>query len=100
VSPKEVQFQPQFEAPPIEPAQEPQQEADDPRDMTVFKPFLRSVGGEDRAWGDTVSLTEMLNELRAEVGEPSVRHADVLRSVRKAMGKLGETHRRNFASIS
>src|SRR5262245_25078945 len=51
-------------------------------------------------WGDTVWLRPLLNELRAAAGEPPMRHADVLRSVRKAMEKLGKDGERNFASSS
>jgi hypothetical protein len=93
---QEEQAPPQCEARPTEPAQEPQQEIDNPRDMTVFKPFLRPVGGEDRAWGDTVWLTQLLNEERAKVGESPARHDNVLRATRAAREKLGISAALNF----
>jgi hypothetical protein len=54
------------------------------------------VAGEEQPWGDTVWLTEMLNELRAEAGEPLAQHKNVLQAVRKEMEKLGEIGRLNF----
>jgi hypothetical protein len=62
----------------------------------VFKPFLRPVAGEDRAWGDTVWLTELLNELRKEAGEKPARRDNVLQSTRKVMKKLGDIGLLNF----
>jgi hypothetical protein len=38
----------------------------------------------------------MLNELRAQIGEPRVQHKNVLQAVRKVMEKLGECGRLNF----
>jgi hypothetical protein len=58
------------------------------------------VGGEDRAWGDTVWLTQLLNEEGVKIGEPPVRRDNVLQATRTAMKKLGETHRLNFQEIS
>jgi hypothetical protein len=72
----------------------------DGRGRFRYQPFLRPVGGEDRAWGDTVWLTQLLNEEGVKIGEPPVRRDNVLQATRTAMKKLGETHRLNFQEIS
>ncbi len=68
--------------------------------MTVFQPFLRPVGAEDRARGDTVWLKQLLNEERAKVGEPPALHDNVLRATRTAREKLGEIGLLNFEETS
>ncbi len=73
--------------------------SDEPRDVVLFQPFLRPVGGEDRAWGDTVWLTQLLNEERAKAGEPPAPHKNVMRGARTAMEKLGESVRLNFEPV-
>jgi hypothetical protein len=69
--------------------------------MTVFKPFLRQVEGQDTPWGDTMWFTQLTNELRAAAGYPLTRHNDVMRAVRGAMDKLGpQINARNFAHVT
>jgi hypothetical protein len=59
-------------------------------------PVRRPPRHPERAWGDTVWLTQLLNEERATAGEPPARHKNVLQATRTAMGKLGEIGRLNF----
>jgi len=88
----------------VEPSIQPEQAepatetnaGDEPRHMTLFKPFLRPMNGEDKGWGNTVWMTQLLNEERAKAGEPQARHDNVLRGARTAMEKLGETALLNF----
>jgi hypothetical protein len=68
-------------------------ESDDPRDMTLFKSFLRPVGGENKAWSNSLRaaqesgrphkhvlplLRKLITELPPEISGPNFRPADYI----------------------
>jgi hypothetical protein len=68
--------------------------------LTVFKPVLGLIDGEEQPWGDTIWIMNRLNELRVRTGHPQMKHGNVLRAVRDAMEKLGpEINLSNFVEI-
>jgi hypothetical protein len=64
--------------PPKLPGEAESADADDPRDMTVFNPFLRPVGGQQKAWSNSLRAAQ-------ESGKP---HKQVLPLFRKLMSDL------------
>lgn len=55
--------------------------------MTVFKPFLRPVDGEEKGWGNTVWLTQLFDEEQAKAGEPPARHMSKVGSAADAAAR-------------
>jgi Rha family phage regulatory protein len=54
------------------------EESDDPRDMTVFSPFLRPVGGQHKAGSNSLRVAQ----------ESGKKHKHVLEAFRKLMSEL------------
>jgi hypothetical protein len=76
---------PDYEALPIQPEPEPKtrearktDDNDDPRDLTVYNPFLRPVNGEEKAWSNSLRATR----------ESGRRNDDVLEALRKLRAEL------------
>ncbi len=68
--------------------------------VTPFAPLALVSASEDRPWGNTMWMMELLNEERAKAGEPLARHNNVLQATRKVMENLGQAGLLNFQETS